>query len=169
MGEGSFVILETEPLMLRRQRPSDVEPLVKLWSDPDATRYLGGRRHRAWLRSVFEETAQDAYAERYDLWPVIEKETHEIVGHCGLLEKTVEGRAEIELNYVLVPSAWGKGCATEMGQALKHSALKEIGIDRLIALIEPENGAPERVALKVGMHFDREVVRPGEARRRQCW
>jgi len=164
--ERSLVILETERLILRRQQVSDIMPLVDLWADPEVTRYLGGPRDRDWLQSVFEETAQDPYAERYDLWPVIEKETGQVVGHCGPLEKEVEGRVEIELNYILVLSAQGKGFATEIGQALKHYAFERMGIERLIALIEPENGASERVALKIGMRFDREVVRPGGALRK---
>jgi RimJ/RimL family protein N-acetyltransferase len=113
-----------------------------------------------------EKTAEEPFAERYDLWPVVEKETGEVVGHCGLLEKEVEGRREIELIYVFARSAWGKGYATEMGRALKDYAFEELGLERLIALIEPENVASERVARKVGMRFDREVLRPGGALRR---
>lgn len=159
--EPSPIILETERLTLRYQRASDVPALVDLWADPQVTRYLGGPRDRLWLRSEFEETARDPYAERYDLWPVIERETGHLVGHCGLLDKEVAGRTEIELIYVLGPSAWGKGYATEMGQALRQYAFEEMGIRRLIALIEPENGASERVAVKIGMWLEKEVVRPG--------
>jgi RimJ/RimL family protein N-acetyltransferase len=162
----SPIILETERLILRFQRASDVPALVDLWSDPQVTRHLGGPRDRAWLRSELEEVAQDPYAERYDLWPVVEKETGRVVGHCGLLDKEVEGKAEIELIYILAASAWGKGYATEMGQALKRYAFEDMGIDRLIALIEPENGPSERVALKVGMRLEKEVVRPGGAVRK---
>ncbi len=127
---------------------------------------MGGPRERDWLQTALEETAQDPYAEQYDLWPVIEKETGQVVGHCGLLDKEVEGRKEIELNYILALSAWGKGFATEIGQALMHYAFERMGIERLIALIEPENEASERVALKIGMRFDKEVVRPGGAIRK---
>lgn len=108
MTEEPFVILETERLTLRYQAASDIASLVDLWSDPEVTRHLGGPRDRDWLRSVFEETARDPYAEEYDLWPVIERETGEVVGHSGLLEKEVEGRPEIELTYVFAPSVWGK-------------------------------------------------------------
>jgi ribosomal-protein-alanine N-acetyltransferase len=153
-------ILETERLILRHQQASDVPDLVDLWADPEVTRYLGGPRDRVWLRSVFEETAHDPHAEPYDLWPLIEKESGQLVGHCGLLEKKVEGRPEIELTYVLAPAAWGKGYATEVGRALVRYAFAR-GIERLIALIEPGNAASERVAVKVGMRLDREVVRPG--------
>jgi RimJ/RimL family protein N-acetyltransferase len=110
--EKRFTILESERLQLRYQQAADVEALVDLWSDPEVTRYLGGPRDRAWLQSVFEETAAAPYAEAYDLWPVIEKETGRLVGHAGLLKKEVAGRAEIELTYVLAASAWGQGYAT---------------------------------------------------------
>ena len=164
--ENSSIILETERLILRRQQAADIAPLVALWADAEVTRYMGGPRDREWLQSVLEETAQDPYAERYDLWPVIEKETGQVVGHCGLLDKEVEGRTEIELNYVLVSSVWGKGYATEIGLALKRYAFESMRIDRLIALIEPENVASERVAVKIGLRFEKEVVRPGGALRK---
>jgi len=164
--ERSLIILETERLTLRHQQASDVAFLVALWADPAVTRYMGGPRDRDWLQSVFEETARDPYAERYDLWPVIEKETGEVVGHCGLLDKEVEGKTEIELIYVLASAAWGKGYGTEIGRALKRYAFEEMGIGRLIALIDPENGASERVAAKVGMRLEKEVVRPGGAVRK---
>ena len=60
------IILETERLLLRRQESADITFLTDLWSDPPVTRYLGGPRDRDWLRSVFEETAQDPTAERWD-------------------------------------------------------------------------------------------------------
>ncbi|MEJ2552051.1 MAG: GNAT family N-acetyltransferase, partial [Anaerolineales bacterium] len=90
----------------------------------------------------------------------------QLVGNCGLLEKEVGGEAEIELVYVFAASAWGKGYATEIGMALIRHAFETLGLERLIALIEPENAASERVAQKVGMRFDREVRRPGGAIRK---
>ena len=36
-----------------------------------------------------------------------------------------------------------------------------MGLDRLVALIDPENAGSEGVALKVGLRFEREVTRPG--------
>jgi ribosomal-protein-alanine N-acetyltransferase len=164
--ERSPIILETDRLILRVQRASDIPALVDLWSDPQVTRHLGGPRDREWLRSELEQVAEDPYAERHDLWPVIERATGRVVGDCGLLEKEVAGRAEIELIYVLAAWAWGKGYATEIGQALKRHAFEEMGIKRLIALIEPENAASERVAVKIGMRLEEEVVRPGGALRK---
>jgi [ribosomal protein S5]-alanine N-acetyltransferase len=159
-------ILETERLILRRQRAEDIEALVGLWSDAEVTRYLGGPREQDWLRKEFEAVGRNPEAEPFDLWPVIEKETGVLVGHSGLLEKEVAGKSEIELSYFFAATAWGQGYATEIGRALIQYAFDELDIVRLIALIEPDNAASERVACKIGMHFDREVERPGGALRK---
>ena len=159
-------ILETGRLILRRQRATDVEALVDLWSDAGVTRYLGGPREQDWLRTELEAIAREPDKERFDLWSVIEKESNQLVGDCGLLEKEIDGKPEIELNYIFAVSAWGKGYATEIGKALIEYAFHELGIERLIALIDPDNTASEHVARKVGLHFDREVERPGGALRK---
>jgi [ribosomal protein S5]-alanine N-acetyltransferase len=160
------IILETGRLILRRQQAADISFLTELWSDPVVTRYLGGPRDRDWLQTVFEETAADPFAEQYDLWPVVEVETGQVVGHCGLLDKEVEGKTEIELTYILSPAVWGKGYATEIGQAIKQYAFEIMGLERLIALIEPDNQQSEKVAVKLGMSFEKELIRPGGAIRK---
>jgi ribosomal-protein-alanine N-acetyltransferase len=157
------LILETERLILRRQRADDVSFLTDLWADHDATRYLGGPRERGWLQAELEESAANPTAHAHDLWPVLEKATGRGVGHCGLLEKEVDGAAEIELNYVFAASAWGRGYAAEMGLALTRFAFETDGLERVIALIDPGNESSERVAIKIGMRFERDVVRPGGA------
>jgi ribosomal-protein-alanine N-acetyltransferase len=93
-------------------------------------------------------------------------DTHRVIGHCGLLDKEVEGHAEIELVYVLAADSWGRGYATEIAIALRDYAFRELGLRRLISLIEPENIASMRVAEKAGMAFEKEIVRPGGAIRR---
>jgi [ribosomal protein S5]-alanine N-acetyltransferase len=88
------------------------------------------------------------------------------VGHCGLLDKVVEGREEVELGYVIAPAEWRQGYATEIGRALAGYAFETLGLVRLIALIEPGNDVSERTAAAIGMRFQREVARPGGKRRR---
>jgi ribosomal-protein-alanine N-acetyltransferase len=158
--------LETERLWLRELQADDLPALVSLWSDPDVTRYAGGPREAAGVRGALEEDLADPSAETYNLWPVEEKETGEVIGHCGLLDKEIDGVTEIELAYFLACSAWGNGYATEIACALRDHAFQAMGLPRLISLIDPENVASERVAAKVGMSLEREIARPGgEARR----
>ncbi len=143
--------LETERLMLRPQQAEYAAPLIELWLDPEVTHYMSGPRDRDRLESAFAENR----AEQYDLWPVLEKESEKVVGHCGLLEK------EIELIYIFSPEVWGRGYGVEIGSALVQFADEELGQQRLIALIEPENLASARVAEKLGFRLEKEVIRPG--------
>jgi RimJ/RimL family protein N-acetyltransferase len=163
ISEKSPMILETERHVLRYQQPSDITALAELWTDPEVTEHMGGPRDRAKLLAALEEAARDREAEPFDLWPVVEKETGEVVGDCGLLDKEVGGKPAIELVYVIRRASWGQGYATEIAQPLKQHTFERLGLSRLVALIEPGNVASERVAIKVGMRLEKEVVRPGGA------
>jgi ribosomal-protein-alanine N-acetyltransferase len=152
--------IETPRLLLRDMRADDIAALVALWSDAEVTRYLGGPRKPASLRETFEETLALG-PEPYDLYPVVEQASGAVIGHCGLLDKEIEGVVETELVYVLARAYWGQGYATEMARALVEDAFQRQGLTRLVALIEPGNAASERVAVKVGMSLEKDVLRPG--------
>jgi len=164
--EQDLRILETSRLRLRRLQPKDVDALVELRCDSEVTRFMGGPRDDEKIRPVLIEDSADPLAETYDLWPVVEKATGTVIGRCGLTGKDVDGREEIELVYVLAKRAWGRGYATEIAGALRDHAFGSMGLSRLISLIEPENAASERVAVKVGMTLEKSGVRPGGAIRR---
>jgi ribosomal-protein-alanine N-acetyltransferase len=127
---------------------------------------MGGPRDREKLQTIFEKDVKDPFVEEFDLWPVVEKQTQEVIGHCGLLDKEIEGKEEIEVNYIFKSTAWGKGYASEIGRALIEYAFEEKKLKRLIALIEPDNEPSEHVAIKIGMRFEKEVIRSGGAKRK---
>jgi ribosomal-protein-alanine N-acetyltransferase len=97
---------------------------------------------------------------------LVKKSSDQVIGHCGLLEKEVDGTDEIEVIYILKSSEWGKGYATEIAKAIIDYAFVKRKLERLIALIEPENAASEHVAVKIGMKLEKEVIRPGGAKRK---
>ena len=152
-------IAETERLIIRTHEAADAEPLAKLWCDPVATAYIGGPRVFDRVCQAICEAVVLPEQPKFDLWTVIEKATGDVVGHCGLLAKEIEGRSEIELVYVIAPRLWGRGYATEAGRAIKCYALTSLACDRLVALISPENSASVRVAEKLGFRLVRAVER----------
>ena len=155
--------LETERLLLKSVGADQIPALVQLWSNPAVTRFMGGPRNRTDLEKIFAEDLSADTVEVYDLWPVVEKASGQVIGHCGLLDKEIEGTLEIELTYVFAPLTWGQGYATEIAQALKEYAATVLKLSRLVALVDPENEASGRVAEKIGMRLERKVVRPGGA------
>jgi len=160
--------LETDRLALRSLRPDDVEPLVSLWADPEVTRFLSGPRDTGQVRAILQEELVDPPAGWLGQWPLVEKVSGDLVGDCGLISKEIEGRAEVELVYVLATTAWGNGYATEIGLALLRVAREELKQRRVVSLIEVENAASKHVAEKLGMHLEAMVERP-DGVERELW
>lgn len=74
----------------------------------------GGPRNPEELARGFAADARNTDAQKLDLWPVEERPSGRLVGHCGLLPKQVEGKEETELVYVIAAADWGSGYATEI-------------------------------------------------------
>jgi RimJ/RimL family protein N-acetyltransferase len=152
--------IETGRLVVRSNQEIDLEPLAALWADPDVTCHMGGPRNYEEILKILREDAQVNPQPAFDLWPVIEKETGQIIGTGGTLEKEIEGRNQYEIIYVLAKSAWGKGFATELAGALKDYAFDRLSLKRITALIDPDNAKSERVATKIGLKYEKDTVRP---------
>jgi ribosomal-protein-alanine N-acetyltransferase len=153
--------LETKRFFIRSPQVEDVATLAKLWTDPDVTRFMGGPRN---YEEVYAELMKDARLlppPKFDLWVVIEKATGDIVGHCGIIDKDIDNTKEFELVYVIDKPFWGKGYATEISADIKNLAFHELGLKRIVCLIDPVNQASARVAVKVGLKYEKGVVRPG--------
>jgi ribosomal-protein-alanine N-acetyltransferase len=152
--------IKTDRLIIRSIQEVDLEPLAALWTDPEVTYYMGGPRNYEEILKDLREDAQLDPQPAFDLWPVIEKKTGQIIGHCGILEKNIEGTNQYEIIYVLAKSAWGRGFATEAGSSLKKYGFDQLGLKRITALIDPDNLKSEMVAAKIGLRYERNTVRP---------
>jgi len=152
--------IETDRLIIKSNQEVDLEPLAALWADPEVTHYIGGPRNYEEILKILREDAEGNPQPAFDLWPVIEKETGQIIGHCGILEKDIDGRNQYEIVCVLAKSAWGKGFATEVARSLKGYAFNELGLKRITALIDPDNVKSEKVATKIGLRYEKNTVRP---------
>ena len=152
--------LETERLLLRSLQSTDIITLADLWSDFEVTRFMGGPRDYQTTLKILQEDLDQNPASIFDLWPVVEKITGQLVGHCGILDKEVDNREEFELVYVFAKSVWRKGYATEIASSLKEYACEPLGLNRMIALIDPMNPASSNVARKIGFQYEKDTIRP---------
>jgi len=151
-------ILETDRLVLRRLVPEDLDDLFALYSDPEIRRYFPEGT------LTYEETREElewflnghpAHPE-LGLWATIHKETGQFIGRCGLLPWTIDGRAEVEVAYLLAREYWGQGLGTEAARAILEYGFKHLQLSRLICLIDRENLASIKVATNIGMTFEKE-------------
>jgi [ribosomal protein S5]-alanine N-acetyltransferase len=155
--------LETERLVIREMRRSDVESLHLLFSDPLFMRFwpvFDRSRTERWV----EESLQNYARYGFGLWALTLRGSDEAIGDCGLdfikgLEGTerIEGREQIQIGWHVRRDLWGQGLATEAALACRDYAFDRLGLSTLSALIQPANTASRRVAEKIGMTLLRQV------------
>ncbi len=146
--------IETERLILRNIIQEDKSFLMNLWTDPDVTEFMGGPRNIETLDPAIEDSINNPFEEEYDLWVLTDKFTGNPVGHCGLLDKEIEGKDEIEIIYVIDRNYQGKGYASEIAEGILDYAFNK-NLSSVTALIKPANNISEKVAVKIGMKMEK--------------
>ncbi len=155
-----MVILETPRLALRHLAPEDLNALFALYRDPEIRRYFpDGTRTLAQTRQELEwfRSGHPKHPE-LGLWATVERSSGAFLGRCGLLPWEIEGTHEVELAFLIDKARWGEGLGTEAASAIVSYAQRTLNLKRLICLITPGNAASVRVAQKVGMSFERELI-----------
>jgi len=151
-------ILETERLLLRHLEPGDLDELYRLYSDPVMRRfYPEGVLSYAETREELEWFLHGHPRHpELGLWATVHKPDGRFVGRCGLLPWSIEGRAEVEVAYMIDKAFWGQGLATEAGKALVRYGFTTLNLARLICLVTPGNAASVAVARRIGMELEAE-------------
>jgi len=153
------VRIETARLSLRELREDDAEALARIFSHPSVVRFSGGRSPS--LEEVREGIRQHVsgyyYDRGYGLLVAELRETGEVVGRIGFLATEIDESADAELHYHLAPDAWGSGLATEAARAVLDWGFEGGHLERIVAVIHPENHASRRVAEKCGLTFWKEM------------
>ena len=157
-------VSETERLTLRRLTMDDLDALAAIYADADVRKYFPEgvltyeqtKEELEWIINVY-------YGQYgFGLWATLLKETNEVIGRCGLLPWTIDGREEVEVAYLLAKEHWGRGLGTEAARAILAYGFGELHLSRLICLIDPANEASVKVAIKIGMSLEREADIDGE-------
>ncbi len=149
-GLPSDLLLETDRLLLRPLEPTDLDAWWKaIWSDAEVTRFLPTRGPvpREAMPRRMERMAAHWNEHGIGVWAVRTKDDGPPVGHCGLI---VNEPPDVELVYALGRAAWGRGFATEAAGRVARFAFEVLRLERLFALVFPENVASARVLEKVG-------------------
>jgi len=73
----------------------------------------------------------------------------------------IDGKPEVEVGYRLSKDSWGKGYATEAVSKLLEYAHSDLGLTRIIAMIDPQNIASQKVAEKADMKYEKDIMLEG--------
>jgi RimJ/RimL family protein N-acetyltransferase len=167
--------LETERLLLRLPQAEDLYAYTQLFADPEVVRYTGGvTKTRAESQVAIERMLRHWQEHGVGLFSVVRKEDEVVLGRVGFLLWDTESwvhammqppgdERETEIGWTLARAQWGCGYATEGATAARDWALQELGLRRLVSLIQRGNEASVGVARKLGETLERESL-PGPFR-----
>ena len=149
-------VLETERLILRHLKSSDLDDLARIQADPLVMRFFASG-----VRSQEQTAADIARCQElqieygYSPWATLLKESGRFLGRCGLLPQEVGGHGEVEIAYLIAGDCWGQGLATEAATAIRDFATREFHLKRFVSIIHVDNFASRRVAEKIGMRREK--------------
>ena len=153
-----MTILETERLLIRQLSTEDAGFILELLNEPSFIRNIGDRGVRTieGANAYILNGPVASYAKNgFGLYLVKLKETDESIGMCGLIKRdTLE---DVDIGYAFLPKFWSKGYAFESARAVKEYAKNTIGLNRIVAIVDPENGGSIRVLEKIGLQFEKMV------------
>jgi [ribosomal protein S5]-alanine N-acetyltransferase len=151
---------ESPRLLFRKLESSDFDTWLRFFEDPLWSAYWVMKK-----QSPKEHCQQwfDKMLRRYDnnlggMNVLIDKQTDEFIGQCGLLIQTVDNREELEVAYSIMPQHRGRGYATEAARKCIDFAFDNRLSDSVISIIHADNIESERVALKNGLGLDKRTI-----------
>ena len=150
--------IETERLLLRELRPSDIEGMFVLESDPLVLKYLGTppHTHKEQTAETIEFIRKQYENNGIGRWAAIEKASGAFIGWAGLkfITDIENNRTRFhDVGYRLIPRYWGKGYATEAAKAALEYGFNTMQLHEIIGMCNEENLASRRALEKCGLTF----------------
>ena len=156
------IVTETSRLILRYFTLDDLDDLTLILADAEVMQFsLNGVKTRLQTEEFLYWILNCYQKYHFGLYAIINRSDKLLIGFCGLLVWHFEEQIEIEIAYRLARAYWGKGRGTEAAIAVRDYARNILSIERLICLIQSENMRSIRVAQKLGMHYEKNIVLQG--------
>jgi RimJ/RimL family protein N-acetyltransferase len=151
---------ESERIYFRKIEPEDFDIWVEFFKGPEYYAHWIGDfdapeiECEKWYQNQFHRYENDLGGMN----ALIEKESNNLIGHCGLLVQTVDDVLELEIGYSLLPQFWNKGFAIEAAQKCRDFAFERNLSEEIISIISLINIPSQKVALKNGMKISTTTV-----------
>jgi RimJ/RimL family protein N-acetyltransferase len=145
-------------LLLRQLSTEDADFILELLNEPSFIRNIGDRGVRTIndaISYILNGPVTSYVKNGFGLYLVKLKETNESIGMCGLIKRdTLE---DVDIGYAFLPRFWSKGYAVEAARATKEYAKHVIGLNRIVAIVDPENEGSIRVLEKIGLNLEKMI------------
>ena len=155
--------IETKRLWLRPFSIADIESSYLMNRDKEVSKYTGdgGVVSKAEIERRIKEDVLGDY-EKYGFGRLVVelKSDNKFIGFSGL--KYLEDMDEVDLGYRFMSAYWGRGIATEAAQACLKYGFDKLNLNRIIAMVLPDNKASIRVLEKIGFSYEQNIIEDGQ-------
>jgi len=150
------VTLETERLILRPWRDSDLVPWAAMGRDPEVMRFFPELVSRETSDAIAGRVRGHFEREGWGLWAVEIKGGAPFAGFCGMQRVPFEAAftPAVEVGWRLAREAWGHGYATEGARASLAFAFDTLKLPEVVAMVVPDNTRSIAVMHRLGMTRD---------------
>jgi RimJ/RimL family protein N-acetyltransferase len=153
-----LAVLQTARLTLRRLSTDDGPFVLELLNDPAFLRYVGDRGVKTVeaAREYIIKGPMVSYARHgFGLYLVELTQTGEPLGMCGLVKR--ESLPDVDIGFAFLPRHRSQGYAAEAAAAVLAHGREELGLRRIVAIVDPRNERSSNVLQKIGLRFERMV------------
>jgi len=137
----------------------DIEPSYKMNLDAEVSRYTGDGgvvSKKEIERRIIENVFGDYEKHGFGRLAVELKGENKFIGFTGL--KYLEDMDEVDLGYRFMKEYWGKGIATESAKACLNLGFETLELNKIIAMVLPENIGSIRVLEKLNFEYEKDII-----------
>jgi [ribosomal protein S5]-alanine N-acetyltransferase len=152
------IFAQTARTILREISLEDADEFFELDSDPEIHRYLGTPpvKTRDQIVDTINFIRQQYVDNGIGRWAIADRSTNKFIGWTGLKlvkELTNDCVNYHDLGYRLIRKYWGQGIATETARPCLDYGFDKMNLKEIIATVNGENAASNRVVEKLGFTF----------------
>ena len=151
-----FPKFETDRLILRSLIMSDAGAIVQLYGDGMVIKFLGLAPLQSFDDALdFIAEIQAKYQAKTSIhWGIVDRQSGQLIGKCCLYNGP-PARRRAEIGYALGSAWWGKGLMREALFALLTFLFEEMGMDTILARVNPDNVRSVRLLRRLAFSLER--------------
>lgn len=148
-----FNEVQTERLVLRRLQTEDGPAIFRVHGDPATNLYnpYGPHADLATSEVMLQECLDHWNTYGFGIWAVTRAHEEEVIGFGGVEHQLRWTRDVLNLYYRFIPSAWGKGYASELARTAVDLARTYLPVWPVVARIRAKNIPSIRTAERAGL------------------
>jgi len=145
--------IQTNRLLLRPWRPSDLEPFAAMNNDPRVREFFPSLLTREHSDSTVERTIDEFNKNGFGWWAVEVSGVAPFIGFIGLTYARFESHFTpcVEIGWRIAFEHWGRGYATEGAHAALSFGFDRLQFTEIVAFTAVDNERSRRVMDKLGM------------------